>query len=153
MRRLAGLPCRGPGRLLGFALEGDRRRGRVGGDEGREDSAVQDPADLHGRLLADELRRVREDDVIAVEPRDRRGPVVAVDLDELHLDLGTLLERRLGREIVSSALGEDIEVVGMDVPVGGDEIEPSPRRLLERREPPPPGPASSESVLGWSAMR
>ena len=57
------------------------------------------------------------------------------DLDELQLDLGALLDRRRRREVGAPPLGEHLEVVGVDVPLGGNEVEPASRRVLDRREP------------------
>ena len=76
-----------------------------------------------------------DDDVEALVLADRRRAVVQVDLDELQLELRALLERGRGRQVVAAALGEHLEVVDVGMARGRDEVEPPPRRLLERREP------------------
>ena len=55
------------------------------------------------------------------------------DLDELHLELGAFLDRGLRRELLELALGEDVEVVGVDLLLR-DEEEATLRLGLELRE-------------------
>ena len=136
-RRRRGLPPgRSARRLLGLALERDRPFARVaGGDERGERLPLEHPPDRDGRLLADELRGVRDEDVDAVDLARRRRGVVAADLAELELDGRALDERRRRLQVDELALGDDLEVIGVDVPFGGHEEEATARRLLDRGEP------------------
>src|SRR3990172_2189144 len=72
-------------RLLRLALERDRRLARLGLEKRRIGGAVEHAPQLHLSLLADELRRTRDDDVVAVHFADTRCGVVKTDLDELQL--------------------------------------------------------------------
>src|SRR4029078_13409261 len=68
-------------------------------------------------------------DVEAVELADCSRAVVAVDLEELDLNLGRLLERRLRREGGQPPLAEDDEVVEVRVRLALEEETPFRHRL------------------------
>ena len=54
---------------------------------------------------------------------------MAVDLDELELQLGALFHRRRGRQVDELALGDDDEVVEMHVRLRLEEEAPLRQRL------------------------
>src|SRR4029077_8832988 len=77
----------------------------------------------------DELRRVADDDVEAVELPNGRARVVAIDLDELELELGALRHRRRRGQVGELALGDDDEVVEVHVRLPLEEEAPLRQRL------------------------
>ena len=109
----------------------------VGSEQLRVRGAGEHAHHAHLRLLADELGRTVDDDVEPVHLADGRAAVVAVDLDELQLQLGVLGDRGLRGEGVALAFLEHLEVVEVDVavPLGGGEEEALARRRLDLRQP------------------
>src|SRR5205823_12025732 len=142
-RRLSGLAggrlARG---LLGLRLGRQRLARRLAGgaaDERRIRDAVEHALDPHLDLLADEPGSVAYADREAVELADGRRAVVAVDLQELDLQLGSLGHRRLRREVRELALAEDDEVVEVQAVLALEE-EAALRQRLQLDEPPRGGP-------------
>ncbi len=100
--------------------------------------AVEHAPDRHLHLLADELRRAGDDDLVAaVELADAGGRVVEADLDELQLERGALLDGRIRPHRVELALPQHLEVIEMDVAVArrGHEEEPPACGRFELLEP------------------
>ena len=83
-------------------------------------------------LLADQAGGLADAHVRAVELADRRRRVVAVDLDELDLDLGAFDHRRSRGKVGELSLGDDDEVVEMHVGLALEEEAPLRQRPRAR---------------------
>jgi len=144
----------GPSGLLGLALESDRAlRPLPASVTSVPNTCPPGHVRREPSPSCDERCSVRNDDVHAVDLADARGGVVQAEFDELHLDFGAL-GRPGWLQIDELALGQHLEVVRVNVPVGGrDEEEATFRRLLDRRQPRAARPASSERIRGCTAMR
>ena len=98
--RRGALRPRRPRRLLGLALRGDRSLDGGLAEHRGVRRAVEHAVDARVHRLADELRGAAPRRRRAVELRDRSVRVVEPDLDELQLELGALLDRRLRGELL-----------------------------------------------------
>ena len=144
-------------RLLGLRLERDRRRRLTASSATWRTRCRR----ARGRrvtvdLLPDELRRVGDDDVVAVDLPDACGRVVA-----------GRPRRASARESLSSANGADGSSASSlpcsrtskwsrwTWPFSAGGTRKNRRRAAASIgcEPCPPGPASSESTRGWTATR
>ena len=112
-----------PSAVIGVAPSFARR------DDRRVCGARHDALDLRLHLLADELRRAGDDDVVAVELRDGGLRIVQADLDRLQLERRALGERRVRRDRLELPLLEHEEVVEVDVLLRDEEEAPARRRL------------------------
>src|SRR5205807_7505422 len=122
-------------RPLGLLLSGDRPLRRCSGrDERCVGDTIEDALDSNLHLLADELRRVGDTNVVAVELADSRVDVVETDLAELDPRLPPFLDRRLDGKIVALAFHEDAEVIEMHSFLADEEEAPA-RLRLELGEP------------------
>ena len=131
-RRAGGLPRRGlPRRLLGLRL----RRQRLGdllacaAHERRVGDTVEHALDAHLHALADERCRRGDANVETVELADGGSAVVAVDLHELDLELGVLLDRRLRCKVGELPFCKHDEVVEVRVRLALEEEAPLRHRL------------------------
>ena len=97
-------------------------------------TVVEHALHLHGDLLADLLRRIRNADVQAVHLSDTGVGVVQPDLYELQVDLGTFGDRRCRHELLALPFGEHEEVIEMRVLLRL-QIEAAPRLLLQLLQP------------------